>query len=139
MVAGVASFFSSGFAESLFVVVVPSSPPVPPDTPKAKPPVVGGTGVDVPDASGFLIAKKLLPNAGVAVEVDAEVVMLSAGLGGSPRNPPSEGVVVVVVGPLAGLEAPLNNVLVVVLVLGNPLKILLDPAVEGDQHQEPKY
>lgn len=134
-----ASFFSSGFAESLFVVVVPSSPPpvVPPGVPKAKPPVVGGTGVEVPDASGFF-AKKLPPNAGVAVEVDAEVAVLSAGLGGSPRNPPSEGVVLVVVGPLAGLEAPLNNVPVAVLVLGDPPKILVDMPVEGDQHREPE-
>ena len=134
VVTGVASFFSPGFA-------VPSSPPpvVPPGAPKAKPPVVEGTGVNVPDASGFLIAKKLLPNAGVAVEVDVEVVVLSAGLEGSPRNPPSVGVAVVVVvdGPLAGLGAPPNIVPVVVLVLGNPPKIL-DAAIGADQHQESK-
>lgn len=42
VIAGVASFFSSGFAASLFAVVVPNSPPpeVPPAPPKEKLPVV---------------------------------------------------------------------------------------------------
>lgn len=81
---------------------------------------------------------KLLPNP-VVVE---EVVVLSVGLGGSPKNPPVAGapptVVVVVDESPAGLGGPPNNPPAVVFVLGGPPKRPPDVAAEGDQHQAPK-
>lgn len=128
---GVASFFSSGFAGSLFVSVTPNSalPPVPPVPPREKPPVPGGAGVDVPDVSGFLTLNKPAPNAGAAVEVEVEVVALSTGLGGSPKNPPVAGVVVVVVADASPGLGP-KNPPVVVLVLDGPPNRLPDVAAE---------
>jgi hypothetical protein len=120
VVAGVLSFFSSGFVASLFVAAPNSPPPVvPPVPPKEKLPVVGGAGVDVPEVSGFLAPNKLPPNAGVVVEVEAEVV-LSAGFWGSPKIPPVAGVVVGVDESPAGLGGPPNNPLDVVVVLNGP-------------------
>ena len=157
VVAGVASFFSSGFVASLFAGVTPNSPA----DPKEELPVVGGTGVDVLDVSGILAPSKPplnagvvveadvgatpsaglggspknpLPNAGTVVWVDAEVVALSTGLGGSPRKPPGAGVVVDK--PLGGLGPPPKNPPVVVLVVDGPPKRPPDVAIESDQHQE---
>lgn len=130
-VAGTASFFSSGFAASLFAGAPPNSPPppVPPVAPKGKLP---GS-----DASGFFTPNRLPPDAGVVVEVDVEGVALSAGLGGSPKNPPVAGTVVVVVvvvdESLAGLGGPPNNPPVVVLVLGVPPNSPLVVATGGNQ------
>ena len=131
MVAGAVSFFSSGFAASLFVAVVPNSPPppVPPVPPNENPPEAGGTGVDVPGVSGFLPPNKPPPNAGVVVEVD-EVAALSAGLGGSPKIP---GAVVVVDESPAGLGGPLNRPPVVVLVFDCPPNRPPDVAAECGQ------
>ena len=139
--AGAASFFSSGFGASLFVVVTPNSPPppVPPVPPNEKPTVVGGTGVDVPDVSGFLTPNKPAPSAGVVVEVDVEVVALSTGLGGSPKNPPVAGVVVVVDESPGGLGGPLKKPPVVVPVFDDPVNRLLDVAggsVNADENQK---
>ena len=138
VVMGVTSFLSSGFVASLFVVVVPKSPPpvVPPVPPNEKPPAVGGTGVDAPEVSGFWTPNSPPPNAGVVVEVDVEVVALSAGLGGSPKNPPAAGMVVVVVadGSPAGLGGPPNNPPVVAPVLSG--KRPPDVAIKCDQHRE---
>ena len=141
---GGASFFSSGFAGSLFAPVTPNNalPLVPPVPPREKPPVAGGAGVDVPDASDFLTPNKPAPNDGAVVEVDVEVVALSAGLGGSPKNPPVAGVIVVVdESPGLGaepnnppvvfvLDGPPNNPPVVVLVLGGPPNRPPDVAAE---------
>jgi len=140
VVAGVASFFSSGLVTSLFAVVAPNSPPpvVPPVPPKDKPLVVGGTGVDVPDVSGFLTPNKPPPNACVVVvEVDVEAVALSAGLGGSPKNPPVVGMVGVADESPAGLGGPPKNP-PVVLVLGGPPNRPPDVAAEHDQHRGSK-
>ena len=130
VVMGVTSFLSSGFAASLFVVVVPKSPPpvVPPVPPNEKPPAVGGTGVDAPEVSGFWTPNSPPPNAGVVVEVDVEVVALSAGLGGSPKNPPAAGMIVVVAadGSPAGLGGPQNNL----------PKRLPDVTIKCDKHRE---
>ena len=137
VVVGVASFFSSGFAASLFVVVVPKSPPpaVPPVPPNEKPPVFWGTGVDVLDVSGFWVLPNNPPppNAGVVAEVEVEVAALSAGFGGSPKNPPGAGAVVVVVvdeSP-ADLGGPPNSPPVVVVALSDPPKRPPDVAVGG--------
>jgi hypothetical protein len=131
VVAGVVSFFSSGFAASLFVVVVPNSPPppVPPIPPKGIPPVVGGTGVDVPGVSGFLAPNKLPPNPGAGAEV--EVVTLSVGFGGSAKNPPVAGAAVVVDESPPGFGGPPNKPLVVVM-LGSPPNRPLEVAVKHD-------
>ena len=135
VVVGAASFFSSGFTASLFVVTPNSPPPpVPPVPPNEKPPVAGGTGVDVPDVSGFLTPNKPVPSVGVVVEVEVEVVALSTGLGGSPKNPPGAGVVVVVDESPAGLGGPLNKLPVVALVFDDPPNRLPDVAAGFDQH-----
>ena len=65
------------------ILVCGSSPPpaAPPVSPKEKPPVVWGTGVDVPDVSSFWVPNNPPPNVGVVVEVDVEVAPPSAGLG----------------------------------------------------------
>ena len=128
MIAGAGSFFSSGFAASLFVVPNSPPPPVPPVPPNEKPTVIGGTGVDVPDVSGFLAPNKPAPSDGVIVEVDVIVVALSTGLGGSPKNPPAAGVVVVVDESPAGFGGPLNKLPVVVPVFDDPVNRLLDVA-----------
>jgi len=136
VVAGVASFFSSGFITSLFAVGAPNSPPpvVPPVPPREKPPAFEGAGVDAPDVSGFLTPNKPPPNAGVVVEV----VVLSTGLGGSPKNPPVAGVAVVADESPAGLGGPPNNPPVVVLVLGGPPNRPPDIPVERDQDRGSK-
>ena len=123
----VASFFSSGFAASLFVVVIPNNP-LPPVAPKGELPVVGGTGADVPGVSGFLVPNRP-PN------VDVEVAVLSAGLGGSPKNPPVAGAVVVVDESPGGLGGPPNNPPPAVLVLGGPPSKLPEVAAGCGQHQ----
>ena len=128
MVVGAGSFFSSGFAAFLFVVPNSPPPPVPPVPPNEKPTVIGGTGVDIPDVSGFLTPNKPAPRAGVVVEVDVVVVALSTGLGGRPKNPPAAGVVVVVDESPAGFGGPLNKLLVVVPVFDDPENRLLDVA-----------
>ena len=99
---GVASFFSSGFAASLFVVVAPNNP-LPLVPPTEKPPVAGGVDVDAADVSGFFAPNKPPPNTGVVVVVDVEGVALPTGFGGSPKNPAPAGVVVVVDESPAGL------------------------------------
>jgi len=103
------------------------------------------------DASDVLVPNKPLPSPGVVVEVDAEVVALSAGFGGSPNNPlPTVAVVVAdespggFGGPLkkpptagagspAGLGGRPNNPPVVVLVLCVPPNS--DGAAECGQHR----
>ena len=80
------------------------------------------------------------PNAGVVVEADVEVVALSAGFGGSPKNPPGAGAVVVVVvdeSP-AGLGGPPNNPPVVVVALRDPPKRPPDVAVGVINTKNPK-
>ena len=132
VVAGVASLFSSGFVTSLFAVVAPNSPP-PEVPPVPEEPAAERTDVDVPNVSGFLTPNKPPPSAGVVAEVEAEVVVESTGLGGSPKNPVVAGVVVLVVvdeSP-AGFGGPPNSPPVVVFVLGGPPKKPLDVAAEG--------
>ena len=142
VVAGVASFFSSGFIASLFAVVVPNNPPpeVPPVPEGGKEPTAERTGVDVPNVSGFLAPKKPPPSAGVVAEVEAEAVVESTGLGGSPKNPVVAGVVVLVVvdeSP-AGFGGPPNSPPVVVLVLGGPPKRPLEVAAKVFNIEHPK-
>lgn len=103
VVAGVVSFFSSGFVPCL-IAGGPNRPPAPVPPPKEK---LGVTDVVVPEVSGFLEPNKLPLNAGVIVGVEVEVE-LSAGLGGSPKNPPVVAVVGVDESP-AGLVGPPNN------------------------------
>ena len=131
VIVGVVSFFSSGFVASL-LVAAPNSPPavVPPVPPKGRPPVVGGTGVEVPEASGFLVPNKLPPSPGAVVEV--ELTALSAGFGGSPKIPPVAGVVVDVDESPAGLGGPPNKPPTVVFVLGGPLNRLPGVAAKKD-------
>ena len=133
---GVASFLSSGFVASL-LRVAPNSPPpvVPPAPPMEKPPGAGGTGDDVPEASGFFAPNKLLPNPEVVVEVDV-VVALSVGLGGSPKSPPAVEVVVFVDESPAGLGGPPNRPPGVVFVFSGPPKRLPEVAAKYDQHQQ---
>lgn len=122
MGAGAASFFSSGFVASLLVVTPNSPGPVVPPVPaRGKLPIVGGTGVDIPGVSGFFVPKKPLPKAGVVVEVEVEAVTPSAGLGGSPKNPPVPGVVVDVNELLGGLGGPPNSPSDVLFVPSDPL------------------
>jgi hypothetical protein len=137
VVAGVVSFLSSGFVAGLFVVGPNNPPPVvPPVPPKAKLPVVGGTGVDVPEVSGFLAPNKPPPNAGVVVEVAVEVAVLSAGLGGSPKIPPVAGVVVAVDESPAGLGGPPNNPPGVGFAPGGPPNRLPEVAAKRDQFKQ---
>ena len=132
VVTGAVSFFSSGFAASLFV---PNSPPpiVPPVPGKARPPVVEGTAVDVPEFSGFLAPNKPPLNPEVVVEVEVGVAILSAGLGGSPKIPPVAGVVAVVEESPAGLDIP-NSPLDVVFV--NRLPEVATNAVNTNRKSE---
>jgi hypothetical protein len=134
-VAGVVSFFSSGFVASL-LMVAPNSPPpvVPPAPPIEKPPVVGGAGEDVPGVSGFFKPNKLPPNPGVVVEVDVGVAV-SAGLGGSPKIPPVVEVVVFVDESPAGLGGPPNRPPDVVFVLSGAPNRPPEVATKHDQHQ----
>lgn len=131
-VAGVVSFFSSGFVASLLVAGPNSPPPAVP--PKEKPPVVGGTGVEVPEVevSGFLGPNKPPPNAGVAVEVEVEVVALSAGFWGSPKIPVVAGVVADVDESPVGLGWPPNNPSDVLFVLGGPPNRPPEVATKGN-------
>ena len=56
------------------------------------PPVVWGTGVNVPDVSGFwVLLNNPPPNAGVVIEVDVEVAALSANLGEARRIHQAQG------------------------------------------------
>lgn len=122
VVAGAASFLSSGFVASLLVVTPNNPPPLVP--PREKPPVAVGP-VEV---SGFLAPNKPPPNPVVVVEVDAEVAALSAGFGGSPKSPPPVEVVVFVDKSPVGLGGPPNNPPGVVFVFSEPPNILLEVA-----------
>ena len=90
---GVASLFSSDFAASLFAEVVQKGPPTAvPSAPPEKPPVVWGTGIDVPEVSGFWVLPNNPPqNPGAAAEVDVEVAALSAGLKEARRIHQAQG------------------------------------------------
>lgn len=112
---------------------------VPPVPPKEKPPVLWGTGVEVPGVSGFFVPNKPPPNAGVVVvvvvEVEAaevEVVALSAGFWGSPNIPPVAGVVVDVDESPAGLGGAPNNPPDVLLLPSGPPNRLPEVATKHD-------